>query len=153
MFSHNMTWTPRSVSTCYRTWHDMTWHIVFWNNRLSTDESSVFNSLLICRLCLFRVGIYSWINYLFCQQYAPSKYSLYLTVLLTISSTTNVRTMFAADGPRKKLWHESKHLRKRVAFLLEDPDLIPTDVCFRIAERNDKVEEVQGHRYVTYSLG
>lgn len=55
------------------------------------------------------------------------------------------RTMSNTSGPRKK-WHESKHLRKRAAFLLEDPDLIPTDVCFRIRTESGKIKEVRGHK-------
>ena len=56
------------------------------------------------------------------------------------------RTMSDASGKRKKSWHESKRLRKRAAFLLNDPDLIPTDVCFRIRTEDRKIKEVHGHK-------
>ena len=55
-------------------------------------------------------------------------------------------TMSGRAGRRVKSWHESKHLRKRAAFLLEDPNLIPTDVCFRIRTNNRKIKVVRGHK-------
>ena len=54
--------------------------------------------------------------------------------------------MSGTTGPRKKSWHESKQLRKRAAFLLEDPSLIPTDVCFRIRTGSGKIKELRGHK-------
>ena len=54
--------------------------------------------------------------------------------------------MAGKSSQRKKAWHESKHLRKRAAFLLENLDLIPTDVCFRLMTKDETVEEVHGHK-------
>ncbi|GAU92758.1 hypothetical protein RvY_04801 [Ramazzottius varieornatus] len=53
-------------------------------------------------------------------------------------------------APRKKLWHESKYLRKRAAFLLDDVDLIPTDVSFRVGKGQNAVL-IHGHK-IFYAL-
>ena len=33
---------------------------------------------------------------------------------------------------RKKAWHESKKLMKRMALLLDDPDIFPPDIFFHV---------------------
>ena len=51
-----------------------------------------------------------------------------------------------ADAPssagRKKAWHESKKLMKRIALLLENPDISPSDVFVHVGEKS---EFFQGH--------
>ena len=47
-----------------------------------------------------------------------------------------------SDG-RKKAWHESKKLMKRVALLLNDPSIIPPDVFFHVGE---DAELFRGHK-------
>ena len=44
---------------------------------------------------------------------------------------------------RKKAWHESKKLMKRVALLLDDPDIIPPDVFFHVGLN---AELFRGHK-------
>ena len=53
----------------------------------------------------------------------------------------------ASSAARKKAWHESKKLLKRVAFLLDNPDIIPTDICFQVGE-GASAEHIHGHKYV-----
>ena len=44
---------------------------------------------------------------------------------------------------RKKAWHESKKLMKRMALLLGDPDIIPPDVFFHVGLN---AELFRGHK-------
>ena len=60
--------------------------------------------------------------------------------------------MSKSASPRIKSWHESKKLRKRAAFLLDNLDLIPTDVCFRITTQEEMTEEFHGHKLVIKSI-
>ena len=60
--------------------------------------------------------------------------------------------MSKSASPRIKSWHESKKLRKRAAFLLDNLDLIPTDVCFRITTADGMAEEFHGHKLVIKSI-
>ena len=53
----------------------------------------------------------------------------------------------SSSAERKKAWHESKKLLKRVAFLLDNPDIIPTDICFQVGE-GASAEHIHGHKYV-----
>ena len=55
----------------------------------------------------------------------------------------------ASSAESKKAWHMSKKLLKRVAFLLDNPDIIPTDICFQVGEGAIS-DYIHGHKYVLY---
>ena len=46
---------------------------------------------------------------------------------------------------RKKAWHESKNLLKRIAILLDNPSLIPSDISFAVGISGYK-NYIHGHK-------
>ena len=44
----------------------------------------------------------------------------------------------------KNIWNKPQSLLKRVVFLLDNLDIIPTDICFHVGE---DAEHIHGHKY------